>query len=469
MNVVHLDIVINIAYGKFSMKVYDIIVEAQTPVVATTTAVGERILKSILGHAAWSSAQKIAFKDSVELCTDAIEKLLLNGTDIATPAGTKAAWFAIQPRLAGTPWATRDFVQEVFNVAKAEAEDRVAKKASALTPNSNPSLPNPQQVAPVPVGSTPASPSPTTQAATTAVEKTTFKQAANYAANSIITIGLFANVNYVLRDPDVGYFPSMQNLTERLNAKKISPELFKKLHDEQIRLATGRLAWATVAPFAAVNALKLLGKIVIKFPIRVFQKLKDKLSSFMGGEVPDRTPKNGGVKITKYVYATYVAFLNTDTVKDLITTIIFAQAVKESLEAQSGIANTIDNTGNIFLIANNIMINGLTVVSNIAEKTLDLAIDSVESTTGSTLPTTALQTLGLSKTPVGTVPNTTSTPPGTVPSTTNTPAEPAQGDAETAEFNPADWKQTSKSGFWQNSKTKEVLSPQDYQRKSQSQ
>ena len=432
MNVVHLDIVINIAYGKFSMKVYDIIVET------VTSEVGEHVLKSILRHATWSAAKKIAFKDSVELCTDAVEKMLLAGGDIKTPAGTKAAWFAIQPRLTETPWIKgpdgKKFVQEIFDVAQAEAEARVAKKAGALTPNPPPVNPSP------------------------------FKQAANFAANSIIYIGLFANVNYVLRDPDVGYFPSMQRATEKLNAKIINQQEFEQEHQRQIRTATGRLAWATVAPFAAINALKLLNKILIKFPIRALLKLKDKFSSFMGDEVPDRTPKKGGIKITKYMYAAYVAFLNTDTAKDLITTIIFAQSVKESLEEQSGIANTIDNTGNIFLIANKLMINGLTVVADIAEKTLDLAIDSVESTTGSTLPTTALQTVGLSKTPSGTVPSKPSAPPAVTPAT---PASGTATNAETEPFNPADWKQLA-SGYYQHNKPpREIISRQDYQRKSQ--
>jgi hypothetical protein len=127
MNAVHLLIVINTEYGLY-MKVIDILNEG----AAAETS--ERVLKSILGHSTWSAAQKIAFKDSVDLCADAIEKMLLKGQDTTTAAATKEAWFAIQPRLQGTPWATRDFVQEVFTVAKAEAEDRVAKKAGALKP-----------------------------------------------------------------------------------------------------------------------------------------------------------------------------------------------------------------------------------------------------------------------------------------------------------------------------------------------
>lgn len=114
------------------MKVIDILTEG------VAGEVPERVLKSILGHATWSAAQKIAFKDSVDLCADAIEQLLLKGQDLKSPAATKAAWFAIQPRLQGTPWATKEFVQEVFTVAKAEAEDRVAKKAGTFKPKEEP-------------------------------------------------------------------------------------------------------------------------------------------------------------------------------------------------------------------------------------------------------------------------------------------------------------------------------------------
>lgn len=110
------------------MKVIDILNEG------AAAEVGERVLKSILGHTTWSATQKIAFKDSVELCTDVIEQMLLKDQDITTPAATQAAWAAIKPRLDGTPWATREFVQEIFTVSAAEAKDRVANKAGALKP-----------------------------------------------------------------------------------------------------------------------------------------------------------------------------------------------------------------------------------------------------------------------------------------------------------------------------------------------
>lgn len=117
------------------MKVIDILTEG------AAGEASERVIKAILGHSTWSAAQKIAFKDSVDLCADALEKMMLKGQDTTTAAATKEAWFAIQPRLHGTPWATRDFVQEVFNVAKAEAEDRVAKKAGTLNPKVEPTTP----------------------------------------------------------------------------------------------------------------------------------------------------------------------------------------------------------------------------------------------------------------------------------------------------------------------------------------
>jgi hypothetical protein len=110
------------------MKVIDILNEG------AAGEVGERVLKSILGHSTWTAAQKIAFKDSVELCTDVLEKMLLKGQDITTPAATQAAWAAIKPGLDGTPWVKKEFIQEIFDVSAAEAKDRVAKKAGALKP-----------------------------------------------------------------------------------------------------------------------------------------------------------------------------------------------------------------------------------------------------------------------------------------------------------------------------------------------
>lgn len=112
------------------MKVLDIILTE-----GATGQAGERVLKSILGHATWSSAQKLAFKESVDLCTDAVEQLILRGVDLKSPQATREAWAAIEPRLKGSPWATdKEFIQEIFTVSKAEAEERVAKKAAELHP-----------------------------------------------------------------------------------------------------------------------------------------------------------------------------------------------------------------------------------------------------------------------------------------------------------------------------------------------
>lgn len=121
------------------MKVIDILNEG------AAGEVGERVLKSILGHSTWTAAQKIAFKDSVEICTDVLEKMLLKGQDITTPAATQAAWAAIKPGLDGTPWVKKEFIQEIFDVSAAEAKDRVAKKAGALKPAEAPA-PSPRKV-----------------------------------------------------------------------------------------------------------------------------------------------------------------------------------------------------------------------------------------------------------------------------------------------------------------------------------
>ena len=415
------------------MKVYDIIFET------ATSEVGERVLKSILGHTTWSAAQKIAFKDSVELCTDAIEQMLLKGQDIATPAGTKAAWFAIQPRLQGTPWATRDFVQEVFNVSKAEAEDRVAKKAGAFKPKEEPKLDT--GTTNVPTNNTPTNP-------TSAVTKSTQSKIWDWTVRALIGWGLFNNVKYVLTDPRSGYFPVMQSLAEKLESKAITPAEFEQLHTKQLRLATGRLVWEA-APFAAGTLIKLTAWL----PVKGLNLLSKRLSAWTGDKV-DKVASVASLGVGPKSYAVYINFLNSDYAKELITTIVLARTIVDN----SGSSGFITGAANLALLANNAIINGATMVANTAEKTLELALDGIEQTTGSTIPD-ALKSAGLSKTP----PTKSNTPAKTTPqANTTAPATPVS----TGEFNPADWKQL-KSGMYQNSKTGEILHPSEFSDKSQ--
>ena len=73
MNVVHLDIVINIAYGKFSMKVYDIIVEGQGNIPGTIAKIGRRVLG--MSRSFETAAGKRIFDTSVQELTDEMYRI----------------------------------------------------------------------------------------------------------------------------------------------------------------------------------------------------------------------------------------------------------------------------------------------------------------------------------------------------------------------------------------------------------
>ena len=73
MNVVHLDIVINIAYGKFSMKVYDIIVEGRGNIPGTMAKIGRRVLG--MSRSFETAAGKRIFDTSVQELTDEMYRI----------------------------------------------------------------------------------------------------------------------------------------------------------------------------------------------------------------------------------------------------------------------------------------------------------------------------------------------------------------------------------------------------------
>lgn len=229
------------------MKVIDILNEG------AAAEVGERVLKSILGHATWSATQKIAFKDSVELCTDVIEQMLLKDQDITTPAATQAAWAAIKPRLDGTPWATREFVQEIFTVSAAEAKDRVAKKAGALKPKEKPTA---------------------TKADDTPVENLSGMQQATKYAKNILTIGVFGAAAYdVIFNSLVEYYNNQAEFLSRVRAGKLTPEQAKQADNQQKMVLVANIASVVVFP-AIVSKIPSWSAGVAVWLLRIL-KLKD--------------------------------------------------------------------------------------------------------------------------------------------------------------------------------------------------
>ena len=229
------------------MKVIDILNEG------AAAEVGERVLKSILGHATWSATQKIAFKDSVELCTDVIEQMLLKDQDITTPAATQAAWAAIKPRLDGTPWATREFVQEIFTVSAAEAKDRVAKKAGALKPKETP---------------------PAKAADDTTVEKLSGAQKATKYAKNILTIGVFGAAAYdVIFNSLKEYYDNQAEFLSRVKSGQYTAEQAKQLDNQQKMVLVANIASVVVFP-AIVSKIPSWSAGVAVWLLRIL-KLKD--------------------------------------------------------------------------------------------------------------------------------------------------------------------------------------------------
>ncbi len=423
MNVVHLNIVINIAYGKFSMKVYDIIVQE---------GLGSKILglggKSAARQFA-TKAEELAFQTAKDKLSTEMLRQIRSG-NITDAVSIDNPWQYVSKDLSGTQWASdRSWMEDMMSAAVKDANE----KFSQLTAN---------------LGTTAKNSTTTNTAA--AVEKSGSSGLWNVAMKGLIAYGLFSNVKYVLTDPKAGYFPTMQVLTEKLQSKSITAEEFEQLHEKQLRLAAGRLVWMA-APFALGTVVKVLAWL----PVRALNILSKRFSGWIAGGVNNVA---SAVSPGPTVYALYINFLNSDYARQLITTIVLARTIADS----AGSSPFIVGAASTLLFANNLIITSATAVANTTEKLLEVALDEVEKQTGSTVPN-ALKSAGLSKTPATSTPN-TNKPPVTQP--VAGPATAPAAPAETGAFNPADWKQT-KSGFYQNIKTQELMSRQDFQRKSQ--
>lgn len=278
------------------MKVIDILNEG------AAAEVGERVLKSILGHATWSATQKIAFKDSVELCTDVIEQMLLKDQDITTPAATQAAWAAIKPRLDGTPWATREFVQEIFTVSAAEAKDRVAKKAGALKPKETP---------------------PAKAADDTTVEKLSGAQKATKYAKNILTIGVFGAAAYdVIFNSLKEYYDNQAEFLSRVRAKTMTAEQAKLADNQQKMVLVANIASVVVFPaivskipsFTAGVAVWLLRVLKLKDapPLKLRQMKDGTLLQVTKADTEPTAVSNSLLGIRNAVWLAWIGILNSN-------------------------------------------------------------------------------------------------------------------------------------------------------------
>jgi hypothetical protein len=417
MNVVHLHIVINIAYGKFSMKVYDVIVQE-----GILTNLGSLFGKQAVRKFA-TKAEELAFHNAVEDLSDVMLKQLTRG-DISS---ADKIFNPIQylPNLQGTKWINNTpeglaWFKDMAQAAAKDADERFASQVSKLG----------------------------TKGATTsagAAEKTAWAQLGNRAAQGLIAYGLFNNVKYVLTDPNVGYFPRMQNASEKLKTGVITQDEFKQVHEKQLRLAAGRLVWEA-APFAFGTVVKALAFIPIGILGWVSKRFAGWLSKRLVNPVASAITTNTAAK-----YAMYINFLNSDYAKELITTIVLAKTITDSVESSPFIVGT----AMAALGVNTIIINVATAVANTTEKLLEIAINEIEDKYGPDIPD-ALKAAGLSKTPAGS--------PAPAPAKPTTPSSTVPGPE--APFNSADWNKLP-SGYYQNKKTRVMIHPDEYLEKSQ--
>jgi len=432
MNVVHLDIVINTAYGKFSMKVYDIIVRE---------GIGTKILgageKQAVRRFA-TAAEELAFQTAVDKLSNEMVRQLRRG-EITDAIRIDKPWQYISSDLSGTKWASdKAWMNDMFSAAIKDANERMER----LTAN----------VGTTARGST-NSPTAVSSAAEASV-KTAWPAFASGALFFINAVGLFVNVKDVLTDPKTGYFPVMQQLTEKASSGAISPELFEKLHEEQLRLAAGRLLW-TAAPFTFGTIIRFASFMPAGLVIRIFSK---RLYGWINKKIVDPIASNfePGPKF----WTTWINLIAySQDVKDAITTIVLTEGIKDS----AGKSPWLDLSAAAVVQTHKIIINGAGKIGGIAEKSLEMLLNEIEQKAGSTVPN-ALKSVGLSKTPA----NTSTVNPKVQPNNTAPTVVPTTPE-EPGKFNPADWKKLP-SGFYQRKQPPgDFMSPQDFEKKSQSQ
>ena len=417
------------------MKVYDIIVQE-----GILTNLGSLFGKQAVRKFA-TKAEELAFRNAVEDLSDVMLKQLKRGeisnaNEIHNP-------LQHLPDLQGTKWISKDagdaaltWFNDLKNAAANDANARFAAQVEKLDTKG-------VSTAAGTVG----------KAALTTAEKSSWSQLGTWSVRGLIAYGLYNNVKYVLTDPNVGYFPRMQNATEKLKANVITLDEFKQVHETQLRLAAGRLVWEA-APFAFGTVVKALSFIPIAILGILSKRFAGWLSKRLVNPVASLVTTNTAAK-----YAFYINFLNSDYAKDLITTIVLARTIEGSIESNPFTTGT----AMAALGLNQIIITGATAIANTAEKALEMAINDIEEKFGPDVPN-ALKAVGLSKTPASSAapakPSAPQVQPATPPAVTPPPA------ADSSVFNPADWKKLP-NGFYRNTKTREMLHPGEYAERSQ--
>ena len=292
------------------MKIIDIIL-----LEGIAGEASERVLKSVLGHAGWSSAQKIAFKDSVELLAKELYEQKLRDTTLST----RDAYALISQRLQGTSWI-RDtkFVQEIFDVARKEADDMIASKAAGLKPSVAKSADEPALTT---VGEKPP---------TGAVTPESLGFWAGY--NKIVTLGIWGG-NAVLVGRAVNdYMDAMSYAESIVQGKAIDTKTGKPIvwsdqnikdfatmqHDKLVKTiallilipkvpmtALKIIRWLSLLPFKAGGSLAKLYTRISKGLDKTVEKSKP------GGVIDTIVQVSDGVMRT--IWLTFVGLLNAPT------------------------------------------------------------------------------------------------------------------------------------------------------------
>jgi hypothetical protein len=423
MNVVHLDIVINTAYEKFSMKVYDIICEANPfswlgLLKGSAKAVPRRFI---------SAADKRSFEEASDELADIISAKIKSGGLDRAPNIKDAERYIDSGLLAakkaegaeGEAW-----IQDMIYTAVKKAHERSTADV-------------------VKVGADAAKVGPSAGSV--------FFTGVKTAINVLLAYEIFSNVDEVFNNPKNGYMPVMRYWENRLKSGAITQKDFEEAHRETLKIAVGRLAFQTptlllggaLAIFKVLNLLRTGALTLIGF-----KKVAAGLNAL--GQFASYGAKS--------VLAGYLAFLNSDI--PIMNADINGDGKAESLRPLDAIK--------WLIVDDAFYVVGKTagVAAGIAgplEQALILAYEDLIEKYGVDI-NTGLSKVGAKPLPSA-VPGSkkslgTSTPPTAVPA-----AAPAVTPGATAKpndkFNPADWVKIS-NGMYQHKINGTQLHPVEF-------
>ena len=281
MNVVHLDILINIAYGKFSMKVYDIIVQEsklnEAPWYLTPLKLfGKGGAKAIARKFA-SSADKRAFEQASDELAEIIAAKMKSGSLDHAPNIKDAEKYIDSSLLAakkaegaeGEAW-----IQDMIYTAVKKAHDNASAGATAVKTGSK--------------------------------SGSLFFTGVKTAINTLLAYEIFSNVDEVFNNPKNGYLPVMHYWEDKLKSNEITQEKFDEAHRETLKIAVGRLAFQspTLLLGSALAIFKILSMLrTATLRLAGLKKVAAGLNA-LGGFASYSA---------KSVLAGYLMFLNSDT------------------------------------------------------------------------------------------------------------------------------------------------------------